>query len=64
MPLIKIDPIDIPKATKLMLLNEEIDIDDYTWLTPSTIMVPDGQDYLEVWNQIMILFESENIKLL
>jgi len=55
---------DSKKAFNLLQNNEEIDCDNYAWVTEYKLKIPDTEDHKDTWNDIMILFESENIGIL
>ena len=60
---IQIKPESVQKAHDLLERNPEIDPQDFEWVDEENIEIPDHPDYHEVWNQIMILFESEDIQI-
>ena len=59
-----ISPKEVKRAKELLARNEELDPCDYEWTEHNVIEIPMIPDNREVWNGMMILFESENIELL
>ncbi len=61
---IKIALKEVKRTKELLARNEELDPCDFEWTDENTIEIPETEDNKEVWNGMMILFESEGIELI